>query len=209
MRKIIKQAEDKEWMAFRLTPGVNYEATLKLRESLLEEQGYICAYCMRRIPVRDRDSNETSRIDHIMSREKHPELKLDYTNMVICCPGAIDYDFHCDKKKGENDITFSLFEDHFFTTLSYKSKTGEINSSDTEYNCQINEVLNLNNRLLMYNRRSALFGVISLLNKIGWTVTNITQQINKWANKDTKGQYKEYNGVILWYLNKKLKQCKR
>lgn len=74
MRKIIKQSEPKEWMVYRrFTPEADYEANPELRKSLLEEQGYICAYCMRRIPVRDKNSNETSRIEHILSREKHPD----------------------------------------------------------------------------------------------------------------------------------------
>lgn len=208
MRKIIKQSEPKEWTEHRLTPGARYEAKPELRKSLLEEQGYICAYCMRRIPVRDKNSNETSRIEHILSREKYSDHELDYSNMVICCPGAINNDFHCDKRKGEGDISFNLFDDPFFTTLSYKSRTGEVDSSDAEYNCQINEMLNLNNRLLMHNRLNVLYGVIRVLDKIGWTVTNIMQQISKWDNKDTEGRYKEYNGIVLWYLNKKLKQCK-
>lgn len=209
MRKIIKQTEPKEWTEHRLTFGADYEAIPELRKSLLEEQGYICAYCMRRIPVKDKNSNEESRIDHVLSRKKHPDQKLNYTNMVICCPGAIDYDFHCDKQKGENDLSFNLFNNQFFTTLSYKSKTGKIESSDARYNSEINDLLNLNNRLLMSNRKSALLGVINSLDKIGWTVTNITQQIKKWDNQNTTGQYKEYNGMILWYLTKRLKQCRR
>lgn len=208
MRKIVKQAEPKKWTIYRLTPGVDYEAKSELRQSLLQEQGYLCAYCMRRIPVKDYNSNETTRIDHILSREKHPEYKLDYHNMVICCPGAIDNNFHCDKQKGENDITFNLFDDHFFTTLSYGSKSGEIKSSVSAYDQQINKQLNLNNRLLKRNRQNALLGVIKYLNRYGWTISNINQQIKIWDNKDTEGYYKEYNSIILWYLRKKLKENK-
>lgn len=206
MRKIIKQAEPKEWTSHRLTPGADYEAKPELRKSLLQEQGYICAYCMRRIPVKDSNSNETTRIDHLLSREKHPELKLNYHNMVICCPGAINNEFHCDKLKVDIDISFDLFKDSFFTTLSYGSKSGEIKSSDVEYNRQINELLNLNNRLLKRNRQNTLLGVIKYLNRNGWTVTNINRQIRIWDNKDDEGYYKEYNGIVLWYLKKKLKQ---
>ena len=97
MRKIDKRPEPKVWVEYRQTPGAKYEAISELRSSLLEEQGYVCAYCMRRIPVKDRNSNETSRIEHVLSREKHPDRELDYHNMVICCPGAISSDFHCDK----------------------------------------------------------------------------------------------------------------
>ena len=208
MRKIVKQAEPKKWTIYRLTPGVDYKAKPELRQSLLQEQGYLCAYCMRRIPVKDYNSNETTRIDHILSREKHPEYKLDYHNMVICCPGAIDNNFHCDKQKGENDITFNLFDDHFFTTLSYGSKSGEIKSSVSAYDQQINKQLNLNNRLLKRNRQNALLGVIKYLNCYGWTISNINQQIKIWDNKDAEGYYKEYNSIILWYLRKKLKENK-
>jgi len=37
--------------ATRLTDGANFDSTNKsdIREALLKEQGYLCAYCMRRI----------------------------------------------------------------------------------------------------------------------------------------------------------------
>ncbi|MCF2598074.1 hypothetical protein I6E10_04830 [Phocaeicola barnesiae] len=63
MRKIQKQPEPREWTEYRLTPGAHYEASSELRQALLEEQGYLCAYCMRRIPVHDVNSNETTRIE--------------------------------------------------------------------------------------------------------------------------------------------------
>lgn len=206
MRKINKKAEPKEWTAYRLTPGVDYEAIPELRQSLLEEQGYICAYCMRRIPVRDTNSNEITRIDHILSRENHPELKLNYANMAICCPGAIDSDFHCDKLKEDNDVTFDIYSDHFFTTLSYGSKTGEISCSNPTHCNEINIILNLNNGLLKANRHSVLNGVIQYLNKKGWTVANIKSQLANWENLNRAGQYKPYCGIVVWYLQKRLRR---
>lgn len=56
------------------------------------------------------------------------------------------------------------------------------------------------------NRQNTLLGVIKYLNRNGWTVTNINRQIRMWDNKDDEGYYKEYNGIVLWYLKKKLKQ---
>lgn len=206
MRKILKQLEPREWTKHRLTPGAKYEAVPELRKALLEEQGYLCAYCMRRIPIRDTNSNESTRIDHILSRTKHPELQLNYSNMVVCCPGAITSDFHCDKQKGENDITINLFEDHFFDTLSYSSKDGRIKSSDAESDRQINELLNLNHALLKRNRLETLRGVILMLNRIGWTSSNIRHQIEIWNQKDQQGHYKPYNSIVVWFLKKKMKQ---
>ena len=116
--------------------------------------------------MKDRNSNETSRIEHVLSREKHPDRELDYHNMVICCPGAISSDFHCDKLKGNEDLTFNLFDDELFTSLSYKSKSGKIVSANEDYDRQINQLLNLNNRWLMANRLQALLGVIDYLNQM-------------------------------------------
>lgn len=206
MRKILKQLEPREWTKHRLTPGAKYEAVPELRKALLEEQGYLCAYCMRRIPIRDTNSNESTRIDHILSRTKHPELQLNYSNMVVCCPGAITSDFHCDKQKGENDITINLFEDHFFDTISYSSKDGRIKSSDAESDRQINELLNLNHALLKRNRLETLRGVILMLNRIGWTNSNIRHQIEIWNQKDQQGHYKPYNSIVVWFLKKKMEQ---
>ena len=206
MRKILKQLEPREWTKHRLTPGAKYEAVPELRKALLEEQGYLCAYCMRRIPIRDTNSNESTRIDHILSRTKHPELQLNYSNMVVFCPGAITSDFHCDKQKGENDITINLFEDHFFDTLSYSSKDGRIKSSDAESDRQINELLNLNHALLKRNRLETLRGVILMLNRIGWTSSNIRHQIEIWNQKDQQGHYKPYNSIVVWFLKKKMEQ---
>ena len=44
MRKIVKGLEPLAWREFRNTPGVKYEAKPELRDALIQEQGYICAY---------------------------------------------------------------------------------------------------------------------------------------------------------------------
>ena len=164
MIKIAKGREPKEWTEYRNTPGVDYQSIPELVESLLKEQGYICAYCMRRIPHRDKLYNkdgtnyvltvEDHRIEHILSRDNHPDKKLDYNNMVVCCPGHIGDEDHCDRLKGSNDISFSPLDSVFISTLSYKTD-GEIVSSDKQYNKEINEVLNLNTKLLKLNRKQS------------------------------------------------------
>lgn len=208
MRKIVKSAEPVEWTAYRRTPGVGYQAIPELRQSLLEEQGYICAYCMRRIPHRDNNSSENCRIDHILSRKRHDDLKFSYQNMIACCPGAINQEFHCDKLKGENDITFDLSDDSFIHTLSYQSKSGEIKSSNKDYQEEINDLLNLNHSLIRKNRQQTLQGVITRLGQRTWKVSDIRKTIENWDNNDNEGRYKPYNGIVLWYLKKKINHRK-
>lgn len=206
MRRITKNAEPHQWTAYRLTPGAAYVAIPELRQSLLEEQGRICAYCMRRIDISDGRTVEKTRIEHILSRENHSELQLDYSNMALCCDGQVDSSSHCDVSKTSNDVTFNLYDDQFFTTLSYGSKTGEINCSNTTYRNEINTILNLNHRRLKANRCSALKGVIQYLNRKGWTAANIRAQFSNWDNRDGEGKYKEYCGIVVWYLQRKLTQ---
>ena len=207
MRKIVKLGEPAEWTAYRLTPGVDYQSIPELRDSLLKEQGYICAYCMRRIPHRDKNSSETSRIDHILCRENHDDLKLDYRNMVICCPGAINNEFHCDKLKDSNDVTFNLFDDAFINTISYKSRDGHISSSDITHNREMNDLINLNHRLIKKNRIQTLNGIITRLGNRKWKASDIRRELTQWEEKDVSGKYKPYCGIVIWYLKKKLRQA--
>jgi len=66
MIKINKKKEPIEWTKKKLTPNfTQYSAIPELRTALLEEQGHICAYCMRRIPVKDSNESETSKIEQI------------------------------------------------------------------------------------------------------------------------------------------------
>ena len=74
---ITKNKEPKEWTEYRNPPGVDYKAIPELVQSLLKEPGYICAYCMRRIPTKDKIyekdgvnfvyANEDHRVEHIKS----------------------------------------------------------------------------------------------------------------------------------------------
>ena len=75
---IKKKKEPYKWKQYRNTPNAKYEPMEELRDSLYEEQGYICAYCMRRIPCKDRIdgklTQEDHRIVHIKLREHFLEL---------------------------------------------------------------------------------------------------------------------------------------
>lgn len=209
---ITKQKEPDEWTKFRLTPGVDYQAMPELVRSLYEEQGYICAYCMRRIPHHDAISNEDHRVEHILCREKHKDKKLNYSNMVICCPGHIGMEDHCDKKKGNEDITLSPMEPGFINTLSYTSN-GEIKSSDNTYDQELNNILNLNTQLLAQNRKAMLDEIANQYKqyKIKYHGRQQERFLNKMIkiysekhNKNGVQVYIPYCGVAIFFLQKKL-----
>ncbi|WP_273212246.1 hypothetical protein [Runella zeae] len=206
MIRITKGHEPAEWTAYRETPGAVYNAIPELREALLKEQGYLCAYCMRRIPVKDPDNNETSRIDHIQSRENYEERQLDYTNMVICCPGFINSSEHCDKSKNKQEISFTAFDIHVQNSISYSTKDGTVQSSNDGWNTEINKVLCLNNSLLKINRSQVLKGIRAILEKKKWKRAELEKQLQHWSNPNADGKRSPYCGIVIWYLEKKLRQ---
>jgi len=208
MIKIVKGAEPQEWIAKKRTPGfTDYEPIPELRAALLKDQGFICGYCMRRIPVVKNDPGniERSKIEHVQSREHFQHLQLEYSNMIICCPGFINSNEHCDKLKKSSPISFSPFDVNVERSISYGSKDGKISSSNMDWNKDFNNVLALNNSLLKLNRKQALEGVRLRLQQKNWRKAELESILNEWKSKDADGKLKPYCGVIIWYINRKLK----
>lgn len=73
--------------------GLHGKVRSEIRDSLAEEQGYICAYCMRRIMSNEKDME----IEHYISQNIHPgspyslkehqDGRLKYINMLGTCNG--------------------------------------------------------------------------------------------------------------------------
>ena len=62
-----------------------YKEKDDLRKMLLKEQGYLCAYCMRRIDI------EHMKIEHWFPENELSDIeRLDYRNMLGSCEGHID-----------------------------------------------------------------------------------------------------------------------
>ena len=68
----------------------------KLRDELVNEQGKICCYCMRKI------SKNTSHIEHFLPKESFLGDDLQYDNLFASCNGEgtfIECDEHCGHRK--------------------------------------------------------------------------------------------------------------
>jgi uncharacterized protein (TIGR02646 family) len=63
--------------------------------ALLDEQGCICCYCMRRISAAD------SHVEHFRPQGQYPELALTYSNLHASCQGEYDRSppVHCGHHK--------------------------------------------------------------------------------------------------------------
>lgn len=212
MIKIDKHSEPKAWIEYKNIPGVAFSGIQELKDALLDEQGFICAYCERRIPVKDTASNEDHRIEHWHCRSHYPQEVFNYDNLLACCPGQIDGSApHCDVKKDNTTIEWSPLRQECVDTIAYQHD-GTVFSTNDRWNLEINETLNLNHPLLKRNRRETLLGVIQSISKLKgqgkpWSIKNVRDQLKHWSSRhiDREGRvvFYPYCGIVIYYLKKK------
>lgn len=130
-----RNKEPKELVVYReTTPNPTYEGFHEkkiVRQSLIEEQGYICAYCMGKIKDADDCSIEhyiaqTKHESSPYSLEEHKRNTLLYSNMLAVC---LNNSEHCDKKRGKTP--FKLLNPHLKTceTLITYTLDGKVTHS--------------------------------------------------------------------------------
>lgn len=210
MKAIKKGTEPKLLIKYRLNKdaiydGPNFTAVKnKIRASLLKEQGYICAYCMRRI------SADTMKIEHWQCQANFSDLQLEYKNMLGCCngnegnPPALQT---CDTRKGNSFLSFSPAnaDPDIESKIAYTA-LGLIFSREEPFNTELNEVLNLNQTRLMNNRKAAIAALNNdLAGKKGRrTRVELEHLLAKYSTPTFDGKLKEYSGVIIYNLRKKI-----
>ena len=78
----------------------------EIRQSLLEEQHYLCAYCMSSIKNQELHMS----IEHLIPLSKSKEKALDYRNYLDVCKGGADLPRNrrqcicCDASKGDQEL---------------------------------------------------------------------------------------------------------
>ncbi len=180
-----------------------------LKKQLLEEQGHLCAYCMCRI------GENSMKIEHVASRDKHPESQLDYTNLVAVCKGnegSPKKEQHCDTRKGNYSLSKNPArqQDRVQESISYMS-SGCIHCKDALFDKQINSVLNLNLSKLCNNRKEIWDVVHNGLKNLPQNANRaqIQAMLDRWLCKSTSGQFKPYLGVAIFLLERRLRACTR
>jgi uncharacterized protein (TIGR02646 family) len=194
--------------------------------SLLEEQGYICAYCMQKI-------NETnSSIEHIIGQkyvedevELGKENQINYDNLLAVCEGkSCHKEEHCDTNRSKfqnkypqrklfitplenrimQNIKFTskgmIFYDSFTEIKEVEKLSDYENLSETEnIKYDIQKVLNLNCDNLKQKR-------INLINALKIFTKNWSdkERIRKKLNEHISNPSNEFSQVAIYHLAKKL-----
>ena len=183
-----------------------------IRTHLLEEQGFICCYCMQRI-----EANKM-KIEHYKAQneDKYPELQLEFGNMLAACKGEIENDprniLHCDSAKGKEDLVLINPHDaskkYIFEQLKYTA-SGEIKSDNEDVQKELEKILNLNQEQLKNLRKSIIDGIVEMISR-GFKKEPVKKsflenQIEK-ANTRKKAKLSPFCQVKIYYLEKKLRQ---
>ncbi len=182
-----------------------------IRQALLKEQGYLCAYCMRRISV------DKMKIEHYEPQSScNDKGALDYNNMLGVCLGNSKErqkfeNLTCDSHRGDTKLTINPLVKSTIDLIKYKVD-GTIYSDDEIINKDLNEVLNLNceQSLLRVNRERVLKALKQYLSdkkREGmWKKEYLSRIKDKFSTYDSDGKLKEYSGIILYYLNNRIER---
>ena len=162
MRAINKNGEPRSLTEHRLTAHSDYDNYKKkdeLRACLVAEQGGICCYCMGRI----RPNKDEMKIEHWQCQDLHEDKQLVYGNMLGACLGGKGKPRskqHCDTRKGNDDLQWNPADsNHMIESRLRYEFDGTIRANNEPFNTQLNEVLNLNIRVLKNNRKAVLDGI--------------------------------------------------
>lgn len=208
---IKKRPEPKKLLEYRRQPNARFDdmdadVKTQLRNSLLAEQGHLCAYCMRRIY----DEHDV-KIEHWSPRNADNEL--DYNNLLAVCygnQGSPKKQQTCDTRKGSDAISISPLNESDMRRIYY-SNSGEIHSADTESDADqdMQNKLNLNyrNGQPFMGREAALKAFKRKLHKYkndGSAKAFLEKMRDTYAGHSE--MMEPYLGVLRWYIDKKLQQ---
>ncbi|MGM9553492.1 MAG: hypothetical protein ACI3V2_04250 [Faecousia sp.] len=188
----------------------------EVKESLLREQGYLCAYCMCRID--NGTGKHRSTIEHCTPQAVTTEKeRLNYKNMIAVCWGNRDAhcndDKSCDAKRGSLPLerqgmeALDVFRGESLTAIHYSSD-GTMYSEDAGVDRDINLRLNLNceARMLKQCRRSALIAVQKKVNADYPNKTAPKEYYRRLldAYMQQGGYCTPYCGIIIDWLKKRV-----
>lgn len=225
MRYIKKLPEPEKLRAARRDGLTCYDDMTKevrdaVKMQLLREQGYLCAYCMRRIRHYPGFSPQEMQIEHYIAQnsetgKQDPLLSIDYRNMLGVCPGGKDRGAHhtddltCDQHRDENDLAINPLNQQLVDQVQYRSD-GTLYSENGDIDKDLNEKLNLNCTAakLPMNRKAALNSFQAEIKKV-YTNRTLTQKdwemlLKRQAETNANGELKPFVGIIEKYIEKKL-----
>jgi uncharacterized protein (TIGR02646 family) len=208
MRTIVKRAEPASLAEYRATPGASYDGFRDkdtLRSYLVNEQRGLCCYCLSRI----RAEYNAMKIEHWHSQLRYGAEQLDYSNLLGACKGnegKLRRDQHCDTFKGDRDLSRNPANQmHRVGELTRFVGDGRISSDDPVFAAELDIVLNLNQRLLVNDRRAVLDAFAAAMPSRGpLQRATLKKWLLDWNGESTDGELRPFCQVVVYWLRKRL-----
>jgi uncharacterized protein (TIGR02646 family) len=171
-----------------------------VRDSLLQEQGFICCYCGRRINTDD------SHLEHLKPRTTYPQSALEYTNILASCQKDTvrKEPLHCGKIKDkwyDDNLMISPLDVNCAEFFRY-TDDGQIlatNNSEKQLAAETTiDKLALNIDKLKNLRAKSIEPILEIIN----TITEEERQnlILGFSETNSKGYYEEFCAAIIYLL---------
>ncbi|MGL5383898.1 MAG: retron system putative HNH endonuclease [Culicoidibacterales bacterium] len=171
------------------------EVKRDLKEKLLVEQHFICAYCMKKITY------EKMKVEHFLPQSLYPEQVFVFKNLFAVCLGIEHGAQTCDTSKANEIIDLNPLNATQIATISYGA-TGMIRSENPSYNQNLNQTLNLNTAELIAHRRNVRNATIKNYQKFKTSV-HMRQRIARMKHDAlNKARFDAYLGVKIAIFDK-------
>lgn len=176
--------------------------------SLIEEQGSLCAYCMRKI--KDSDAH----VEHYIPQSKtvglNDSVSVDYQNLLAVCDGfeGSEAGLTCDRARGNASLKVNPLREETLRSICYR-RNGVIYAKNEEIDTDLDKTLNLNQKLLVRNRKEALQALVRKLDQLGRRKgpSAVRGYCERYVASHLK--YSDlrvpYDGIVLYFMKKRLR----
>lgn len=161
--------------------------TVKL--SLLEDQGWICCYCNKRI-------SERHHVEHLIPRSgngAYPGHDIDYANLLACCLQARGRkeERTCGDRKGSHSIPITPLQPECETRFLYllSGRVSPAATGDAEAETTI-AILGLNTANLRKQREGVLQGLQEILEQAD--DEELRHIRDSYSQRDENGRWEEF-----------------
>jgi uncharacterized protein (TIGR02646 family) len=204
VRMITKCAEPNSLTHHRAKGHSNYDNYTQkddLRVALVSEQKGLCCYCTGRV----RAESTAMKIEHWQCQTSYPQQQLVYGNLLGAClggEGKSPAEQHCDTKKANRDLKWNPANTaHVIESRLRYLADGTVESTDADFNAQLNGVLGLNIGHLRSNRKAVLDSVLEWWQSTPNARQKIPQQI---SSRVDAAECQPFSPVAIWFMKKKL-----
>lgn len=200
--------EPPELLEYRKSAGKDaywdgFPAKNELKPKLLQDQGFLCCYCMRSIDQAD------MKIEHYLCRSEFSDEQLNWKNLLAACTGGEGQPFNsqtCDTRKRNDVLNIDPRKKDHIDKLRYLAD-GTI-KVEKDFERDINQTLNLNSALLVQLRQGTLDAFRKIMEKRygrkkAWTSRKLKGELQRIQAKD---KLPEFAGMLEWWLERKIRQ---